>query len=77
MNGRMQCVCKGWYFPKQEWAHEGCAAKYGVANTVVANGTVANAKAAAVNRVGRYADPEKRKAYMRELMRKRRAEGRA
>lgn len=45
-----------------------------VANNVVANTPeVANNTTVVANRHGVYADKEKRKAYMRELMRKRRS----
>lgn len=61
------------------------AVVHGVANAVAnAEERVDNAKAplelapvVKPERYGRYADGEKRKAYMRELMRKRRAEGKA
>lgn len=78
---RVQCPgCLKRYFPAQAWAHKGC-----VANTVAnANPGVDNADAplelapvAKPERYGRYADGEKRRAYMRGLMRKRRAEGKA
>ena len=42
-----------------------------------ASNTVANAETKVANKHGKYADLEKRKAYQRDLMRKRRAEKRA
>lgn len=77
---RVQCVCGVRYFPAQAWAHRGCVAN-AIAN---AKAPVDNAAASLelqpvvkTERYGKYADGEKRKAYMRELMRKRRAEGKA
>lgn len=47
-----------------------------LATTEVAN-PVANVKPEVANRHGKYADPEKRRAYQRELMRRKRAEAKA
>lgn len=60
MQRKEPCVCGKAYWPAQAWMHEGCgkAAK------------VEEAKP--VNKSG-YKDPEKRRIYMRDLMRKRRA----
>ena len=68
-------VCGKSAWPSQQWLHKEC----GIVVLTVANkpeGVVANAAEVThpvANRHGKYADTEKRKAYMRDLMRKRRA----
>jgi hypothetical protein len=55
-----RCACgKDYWFPGERWQHTNCVAN-------IANAPVAN-------KYARYRDKEKRKAYMRELMRKKRA----
>lgn len=71
MDDRKTCPgCGGKYFVALGWKHAGC----------IAPGVVANGVNAAVNKRsgrGAYPDTDERRKYMREKMRKRRAEGRA
>ena len=64
---QVSCSCGKRYWPNQKWMHQECVANSDVANTTVAN-NVANAS----NKTYRYRDAEKRRAYQREYMRKRR-----
>lgn len=62
------CVCGAqFWFPGERWQHKGCMANSDVANAEpvadVANGSTY-----------RYRDMEKRRAYQREYMRRRRAD---
>lgn len=69
----IQATCAGCgraYWPLQEWQHKACM----VANTSDISDVVANSTMPVVaNKHGRYADTNKRRAYMREYMAKRRA----
>jgi hypothetical protein len=73
---QMTCACGEKYWPTQKWIHKECGvvnppqtvttATNNMANTDLANGiSVANTY--------KYRDPEKRRAYQREYMRKIRA----
>lgn len=77
--GQLLCVCGVAHFPALAWKHKSC-----VANRVVANPVANESKSPRVSaetparggtnsRHGKYADPEKRRTYMRDLMRSRRA----
>jgi len=59
----LTCSCGKTYFPSQAWMHKGCMANRDMANKDAPD-SMANTY--------RYRDAEKRKAYMREYMKKRR-----
>ena len=71
-NKKILCPCGKAYWPKQSWMHEG----HVVANTapVVVNSMANDEPDVANTSTYKYRDAEKRRAYQRELMRKRRAE---
>lgn len=63
------CSCGKKYWPSQAWIHNGCnASGLRYADPDMAN----TASTDVANKTYRYRDPEKRRAYQREYMRKRR-----
>lgn len=96
MDDRVVCGgCGEWYYPRQAWAHERCAALAKLAapevvilppeeslstaneaNADASRGEVEAPAKAPEKRWG-YADAGKRRAYMRDYMRRRRAAGKA
>lgn len=89
MDDRIECSCGVRYFPKLAWKHAECAPRVTTDTSdsnvnVVFPGfqeklavLVANPKPVANRKGDRHKDREARKVYQRDLMRRRRAEGRA
>jgi hypothetical protein len=69
MIGQVRCPAGHWHFPNLGWKHAGC-----VANTSPMVANAEEARVANTTRHGKYADPDKRREYMRDLMRKRRSQ---
>jgi hypothetical protein len=68
---QITCTCGEKYWPSQKWIHEKCVS-HTASNTMANEATNNVANEASESNTYKYRDPEKRRAYQREYMRKRR-----